>query len=376
MNLLILDQFSDPGGAQRCLLDLLPAIRAAGWNALVGLPGEGSLFAQIAALGFPTARIACGPYASGRKSLLDLTRFLCDTPTLSRQIAQLSAQARADLIYLNGPRLLPAAALCRPKQPVLFHSHSLIPAGAMRRLTGASLRLLHASVVGSCRFVADPWRRFVPEVSVVYNGVAGPASRAPRNPNSPPCIGCIGRIAPEKGQLAFLAAARLILASLPDCRFLIFGAALFGDSASHAYEAELRQKAAGLPIEFAGWTSNVYDALAQLDLVLVPSASHEATTRVILEAYAAAVPVVSFASGGIPEVVTPGTNGFLAHSVQEMAHQAISILQAPTAAIGTQARETWQTCFTLQRYQRQMLEAIRQAASPNATQPLSSPIYS
>jgi len=32
MRLLILDQFSDPGGAQQALMELLPAMRERGWK--------------------------------------------------------------------------------------------------------------------------------------------------------------------------------------------------------------------------------------------------------------------------------------------------------------------------------------------------------
>ena len=76
MNLLLLDQFSDPGGAQQNLLELLPAVRKMGWHTLVGLPGEGEIFERVRALGFEAERIACGPYASGRKSAADFGRFL------------------------------------------------------------------------------------------------------------------------------------------------------------------------------------------------------------------------------------------------------------------------------------------------------------
>ena len=51
MNLLLLDQFSEPGGAQQVLLELLPALGERGWQCLVGLPGEGSLFARLRELG-------------------------------------------------------------------------------------------------------------------------------------------------------------------------------------------------------------------------------------------------------------------------------------------------------------------------------------
>src|SRR5256885_17159324 len=43
MKILFLDQFSDLGGAQRCLLDLLPAVLERGWLAHVAAPGDGCL---------------------------------------------------------------------------------------------------------------------------------------------------------------------------------------------------------------------------------------------------------------------------------------------------------------------------------------------
>ena len=93
---------------------------------------------------------------------------------------------------------------------------------------------------------------------------------------------------------------------------MIYGAPLFGESAVARYAAQVRTDAEGLPVEFAGWVDDIYACMAQLDLLLVPSAGHEATTRVILEAFAAGLPVIAFASGGIPEVVDDGVTGLLA----------------------------------------------------------------
>jgi glycosyltransferase involved in cell wall biosynthesis len=310
MNLLFLDQFSEPGGAQQCLLDLLPSVP----SAMVAMPGDGAMFGRVRTLGHETARIDCGPYASGAKTSADRARFLWEAPRLARQIRAL-ARGR-DLVYINGPRLLPAAALAGLCVPVIFHSHSWIAPGATRRLCGWALRRLGAHVIASCRFVAGPWQPYAREIDVVYNGVAG--SERPRPARSRPfTVACIGRIAPEKGQREFVEIARLVHRERPDVRFAVFGAAMF---ASMAYESEVRAAADGLPIEFRGWIENVYDALAEIDVLLVPSAPHEATTRVILEASAACVPVVAFASGGIPEVLAEEN---LARSVQEMARKAL-----------------------------------------------------
>jgi len=370
MNLLLLDQFSDLGGAQQNLVELLPEIRKMGWPTLVGLPGEGELFQRVRDLGFEAERIACGPYESGRKSPADAARFLAGTPLLARQIRRMARRVEAGLLYLNGPRLLPAAALARTGLPVVFHSHSYLAPGAVRRMAGLALKRMDAWVVAQCEFVAAPWRPSVRpgRACVIYNGVPGPA-RTPvlkwsGNPVAPPRVGCIGRIAPEKGQREFVAAARVIHQAIPDCRFVIYGAPLFGDSGAETYAVQVRAEAQGLPLEFAGWVNNIQGCFAQLDLLLVPSAAHEATTRVILEAFASGVPVIAFPSGGIPEVLEHGVTGLLAKSARDMAEGAIDLLTGDARrliSLAQAARETWSLRFTLERYHRQVLRAIEAA---------------
>ena len=363
MRLLILDQFSDAGGAQQMLMELLPAVRERGWEALVGMPGDGEMFKRVAALGFETARIACGPYRSGRKSPVDALRFLTGTPGLAWQIRSLAEHVRADLVYVNGPRLLPGVAGAR--LPVVFHSHSYVT-GLARRVAGQALRRAGASVIAACRFVAEPWTAFVPRerVTVIYNGVAAPPRGVSRCGSGPSIVGCIGRIAPGKGQREFVRAAAIIHRALPDCRFAVFGAPLFGDARAERYATRVRAEAAGLPVEFHGWVEDIYAALSRLDLLLVPSVGPEATTRVILEAFAAGVPVIAFPSGGIPEVVESGY-GLLAGSAEHMAALAVELLKGPPetrARMVQAARERWRERFTPERYCQEVLATIECAA--------------
>jgi len=101
----------------------------------------------------------------------------------------------------------------------------------------------------------------------------------------------------------------------------------------------------------------------------VPSAGHEATTRVILEAYASGVPVIAFRSGGIPEVVEDGRNGWLAGSAEEMARLAIELLSGDPeklTAASLAARESWRQRFTIGRYREQLLAAMERAAGASA----------
>jgi glycosyltransferase involved in cell wall biosynthesis len=235
-------------------------------------------------------------------------------------------------------------------------------------LGGLSLRRLHANVTAVCQTVAEAWRPFVGEkkVSVIYNGVAGPESVDPRPHSATPRIGCIGRIAPEKGQREFLAAAARIHCALPGARFLICGAPLFSDRAAHEYERRVRQAAAGMPVEFAGWVTDVYAAMSNLDLLLVPSVWPEPNPRVVLEAFAAGLPVIAFHAGGLPEIVEDGRTGFLCENVEEMARLSIELLQGDQArleCISTAARESWRRRFTLERWQQQILAEIERVAA-------------
>ena len=359
MKLLILDQFSDPGGAQQGLIELLPAFRERGWDAVVAMPGTGRLFNDVRELGFRAETIECGPYASGRKTVGDLARFVRDTPSLARHIARLAAGA--EVVYVNGPRLLPAAALAKVVAPVVFHAHSFLGPGPLRTLAGRSLRRTNASVIANCEFVAAHWREYVDELRVIYNGV-GNAPRH-RTADGPPRVACLGRIAPEKGHLEFLAAAARIHAALPDCRFTVYGAPLFSEPGVERYAREVRTRAEGLPVDFAGWVDDPAAALAQTDLLLVPSTAVEATTRVILEAFAAGTPVIAFANGGIPEVVDDGRTGRLVRSADEMALAAIELLGDPArrTAMSAAARQSWEQRFTLERYRAEVIEALETA---------------
>jgi glycosyltransferase involved in cell wall biosynthesis len=357
MRLLILDQFSELGDAQQCLLDLLPAIRERGWTARVALPGDGPMLQRIRDAGFETASIECGPYSYGRKTAGDLARFLADMPRLARRIAEVADEMAADAIYANGPRLLPAVPAS--DRPVVFHAHRIVPGAAARSLCGWRLRQLGARVIGVCRFAVEPWKGFAgPEnTTVIYNGVAGPVEITPRSRARAPRIGCIGRIAPEKGQLEFVKMAGVIHRVLPECRFSIYGAPVIADP---AYERLVRAAAKDLPIEFAGWTGEVQAALAGLDLLLVPSDPYEATTRVILEAFAAGTPVIAFPSGGIPEVIEDGRTGLLARGAQAMAECAIGLLRDDKRrmAVAAAGRESWRERFTLQGWRKAVLDYL------------------
>jgi len=356
MHILFLDQFADLGGAQRCLLEVLGAVAARGWQARLAIPSEGPLASSARALGIPVETLPCGPYRSGSKSSADLLRFAWQAVLQAAAIWKRTP----DLLYVDGPRLLPgAAAGARRRVPVLFHCHSLVPPGLQTTVARRALRLAGATVVASCRYVAQPLS--AASLHVVYNGVAGPPQPFPAPGTRH--IGMLGRIAPQKGQADLLRAARL----LPGCRFTLWGDVLFGDTAGTHYLSHLHELARGLPVELAGWQTDVYAALATLDLLVVPSGPEEATTRVILEAFAAGVPVVAYASGGIPEIVEHDRTGILVpeRTPEALARAIHDALADPCRLrrLSQAARALWAERFTLDRYRTQILSLLKPGGS-------------
>jgi glycosyltransferase involved in cell wall biosynthesis len=366
-HVLILDQFSELGGAQFCLLDLIPALRDSGWEVHVAAPDGGPLAVECRARGATFDPIHCGPYSRGGKSPADLFRFAADFHRLRSETLRLSDRYKVRLLYVNGPRLLPAASsAARGLLPMVFHCHSHLHQRYAAWLAGRALRRENATVIASCRFVTLPLSRYVElrRWYVVYNGVPEPAHlHGGFAPNGAWRVGAIGRISPEKGQAEFLEAARLLLKVRPDCRFVVCGAALGSDPATARYAARVRQLAAGLPVEFTGWQQDVSAVLAKLDVLVAPSLPGEGTTRVILEAYAAGVPVVATASGGIPEVLNDGETGFLAerftpYALANRIHVLLSASPGRLREFSENARAAWRQKYTLDRYRRQIVEIL------------------
>jgi glycosyltransferase involved in cell wall biosynthesis len=102
--------------------------------------------------------------------------------------------------------------------------------------------------------------------------------------------------------------------------------------------------------------------LSNLDLLVVPSAPGEATTRVILEAYAASVPVVASNSGGIPEIVGDGETGFLAPPCDPaaLAARIRDALSDPAALrrIAENAHRAVEERYSLAQYQERVMSIL------------------
>lgn len=364
MNILCVDQFSNLGGGQRCLFDLLPAFLNRGWSVQVALPGPGPFQKKLYSTGIQTHSLSPSSYTSMNKPPRETVKYAMELPRLAYKLVRLCRSQRIDLLYVNGPRFLPAAACAARLLSIrsIFHCHHRISQGTAVRLTGEALRLSRSHVIACCRYAVEPLGGYIKHdrLRILHNGVADLPVRQSDLPRAVRRIGVIGRIEPEKGHLEFVNAARVVASQFPDCIFSIIGEPLFSGA---EYLQKVIQASRDLPVEFMGWQDDIAAVLANLDLLVVPSTRFDATPRVILEAFAAGVPVVAFPAGGIPEIINNEETGLLASEITPAAlaqciHKVLKFSPGERKALIARARLAWEQEFTLSLFQEGVCSVI------------------
>ena len=111
-------------------------------------------------------------------------------------------------------------------------------------------------------------------------------------------VGAAGRLDPVKDLETLIAAAALLSESQPRLRVVIVGE---GDARA-ALEQQIRARGLSEIVTLAGYRHDVRDLLPAFD-VYANTSAHEGVSLTILEAMAAAMPVVATRVGGTPEVV-------------------------------------------------------------------------
>jgi glycosyltransferase involved in cell wall biosynthesis len=121
-----------------------------------------------------------------------------------------------------------------------------------------------------------------------------------------PLVGMVGRLVPIKDVPTFLRAARLVRERRGDARF-----ALVGDGEERpALEAECRALGLDDAVTFFGWRRDLEAVYGDLDVV-VNASLNEGTPVALIEALAAARPVVATRVGGTPDLLREGARGRL-----------------------------------------------------------------
>lgn len=157
------------------------------------------------------------------------------------------------------------------------------------------------------------------------DGLVSPTHAAESGPGV--TVGFIGSLSPHKGVHLLVEAVKQVSG---DVRLSIHGRTSdFPD-----YSRQLEDLAAGDPrVELCGPFSRerLGEVLSRLDLLVLPSLWYENTPFVVLEAFAAGVPVFATDIGGIAEIVRDGVNGelFRRGDVQDLAQRLQHTVEDP-----------------------------------------------
>ncbi|HEY9814236.1 MAG TPA: glycosyltransferase [Candidatus Obscuribacterales bacterium] len=246
-------------------------------------------------------------------------------------IGQTIEEFRPDLVHVVNPAVLGLAGLFHAKNlkvPLVASYHTHLPKylehyglGMLEGVMWELLKVAHNQAeINLCTSTAMQeqltthgiervavWQRGVDtELFQPHLTCAEMRSRLSQGHPESPLLLYVGRLSAEKE----IDRIRPVLEAIPNARL-----ALVGDG---PYRADLEKHFAGTPTHFVGYLEglDLATAFASADAFIFPSRT-ETLGLVLLEAMAAGCPVVAANSGGIPDIVTDGVNGYLFDPMDE-----------------------------------------------------------
>lgn len=166
-------------------------------------------------------------------------------------------------------------------------------------------------------------------------------------PAGAPLVGIIARMNPWKGQLELLGAVSQLKQAFPDLHVMILGSNV--PEMRARFEECAREGGIADRVHFGGFHKDVRPFLREFDLFVHPSYG-EPFGLAIAEAMAMRKPVIACDTGGVPEIITHGQDGWL---VEERSAAAVAAGMGTLLndaelrrKLGGQARETIRRLFT------------------------------
>lgn len=172
-------------------------------------------------------------------------------------------------------------------------------------------------------------------------------------------IGTIGRLSPEKGQLDFLEAAKLLTESFDDVFFVIVGTGPMRE----ILEAAIKELGLHNNVLMTAVRSDIPQLLSIFDIFVLPSHS-EGLPMALLEAMASKKPIVATRVGAIPNLLSHGKSGLLvpARKVNDLRDVITALLRNPIKAksIAQEAYTTVVGRYSAARMTKQYLDVYQQ----------------
>ena len=347
-------------GSEAHLLQLLPDLRARGWDARFLMlhedePGAWEFAHELEERGVP----------------LDAVRLRADVDPLAfgEVAAHLSRRQprilHTHLVHADVYGQLAGTMTRVPLRLSTKHGFNEFREGRFFGLadrTVGSLAHVHIAISqGLAHYLAETEgfdeERFV----VVHYGISARDGASPYSGTEPRLL-CVGRLIPIKGHLVLLRALARARLRVPGLMLDIAGRGPLEPSLK-AFARELGIEDA---VRFLGFVAPVERAIEDAAIIVVPSLG-EGFGMVALEAMERARPVIASAVGGLPEIVADGETGVVVPPADADAlAEAMVVLAGDlerSAAMGLTGRKRALAEFTPERSAERIEELYRDGAS-------------
>lgn len=390
--LLIVNHAVEIGGAERVLLRLLDHMDRGLFEPALACPHEGPLVREMSKrgiavyLGFPAPRLLGVRRKSIGGNLRKVLAYPYDMVLTVLGLTRLIRREGFDLVFTNSAKgdIYGSLAGWLAGRPVVWRLHDMVTAEAFNRLniwlfkTFASLfarKVLAVSEAVKEALAAQGVKK--DKIKVVYNGIdlegtAGTAAREEVRKRwgvaaQAPLAGMVGRLVDWKGPDYFIEAAALVAEEIPEARFMLVGAAIFGDE---GFVDTLKGMVNELGLEekviFTGFREDVPDIIGCMDLLVHASILPDPLPTVLVEAMAQGKPVVAASGGGVGEIVEHGVTGMVvpARDARAMAEAVTDLLCHPdkAKAMGEAGLRRTADIFNIERttaeMERELLEVL------------------
>lgn len=305
-------------GAERHLLTLLPALRAAGIDAQMivlekSSTATRSFIDQLEQAGVPTTVLPAPP----AQNLVNGA-----VPSLLRQMRQILRTNPPDIVHthlIHGDIYGLAAAKLAGVRHNVSSRHNLDPFRRRRKwqiITWGLWRLFSGGIAISDAvrdFVIDVEHAPPAKISTIKYGILPSTHAEDRSvvrrewgiDAHAPVIGSVSRLIKQKGLTHALDAFAQICRDFPDAHYVIAG----DGELRPVLEDHARQLGLADSVHFLGWQDNPHRVFAAIDVLLTPSL-WEGFGVVFLEAMAHSLPIVSTNVPPMPEIILDGITGY------------------------------------------------------------------
>jgi glycosyltransferase involved in cell wall biosynthesis len=363
-------------GAEKLLLFLARKLNVY-FECVLVVPLEGKLAQMARASGIRTKQLynpllyeMCAPF-EGLQAKADLLAYSFD----GKAILSFLQEENCDFVFVNTcVNVVPAMMAKHLGIPVIWHITETVPEQAFRHLTVSMVQKYSDYIVGISEAVLSPYRLGTApsKVSLLYpsweqyeyHPERWDTARMSKRKEwgikeGQTVIGYVSSfLIAQKGPEHFVEAAIELNKKFKQLKFVVIG----GELDRHFYrqlKRKIREAECTSKFIFSDYEDAIETAYCAMDIVVVPSLLSEGFGMTAMEAMIVGKPVVSYAAGGLREILESAGSGEYLVGVgdkKQLQAKISSLVEAPNMAkqIGITNQEKVNLVFGPQNYDHQL----------------------